>query len=234
MSLIKGVGYLMPAGEYTYDVYLIDPGVIILSNVENNVGIKMDKKLGPNWKKGLGKMHSTDHASALFKLWERGQRGISTNGVLQNDGRGYDGNPTVNEITESHRGVLSRTLETAHNALQGEYGYGVLPFDGVNTPRLGWSVSTWRYALDKGIHKDRDLVWKTAAYKQLELIEAGIVPGWVKDQSGDWGPSRKKTSVYIENAIKPQENDVMAYTKEVEAILNDIDNLRAKVLALTK
>lgn len=201
MEKKRGVGYIMPFGEVTFDGWPIDPGVVIPDNWPSLPKAQLDKlmhaKFGPTWrrgKSGVSTYHSSDAAAAAREAWERAQRGIDATGILVNGGSGYDGNPTENEVMEIHRGVRTPIWEFALRVAPGSPGYGVEPFDTSNDPvahaRQQWSTEQWRTALTNpsGMYfklpqEDKDLM-----LAQLDVIEAGAKPGWSKNKAGKWFP----------------------------------------------
>lgn len=188
----QGVGYLVPAGDRTRSGHLIPrtnegrPAV----EIDAPRGSEKEREqlaalLGPNWQSGEGEMHSSDHYAALRTLWERGQRGETTGSLLIDDGRGFDGIPTVAEVRASHAGVMSRTLEAAKAPLPGEPGYGDTP---LTAPEKGWDTEQWRVSCskaDKGIYAN-DARQCAQILAECDLIERGEAVGWAKNRAGKW------------------------------------------------
>lgn len=190
--LKRGVGFVIPQGIGGGDGFRFDLSVQIPAPGEASAAEIRDcmaKRFGPKWEKGLGIMHSTDHQAALAKLWERAQRhGVSTDGILHDDGDGYDGVPTPTEVTTSHRWLQpkpSPALAAAHTILPFEYGYGRTPFDAPSR-MAGWPTSTWVFAVEGGALRTQPSAIKKLILDQCRLIETGTVSGWAQDYRGLW------------------------------------------------
>lgn len=196
MNLKNGVGLLYPAGIRGGDGYVFDLKVEIPAPGEakpEEIRACMLKRFGPQWERGLGIMHSTDHNAALVKLWTRSsQHGVSTNGILDADGFGYTGVPTPTEIETSHRWMQptpSPVLEAAHTILPFEYGYGRTPFDAASR-QSGWPTETWKFAVQYGVLRSQPADIKKIILEQCKLIESGAVKGWSQDYRGLWKRNR--------------------------------------------
>lgn len=175
---LSGVGYITPENEVTASGFKIDTSVSIPTTPGEAQRQAMAKRYGPEWEQGAKNLHSSDHDAALRKLWYRGQAGVGTGGLLKNDGKDHDGNPTIEEVYDSYFGTKGLVLETAHTVLPGEYGYGSTPLSPSPRQEL-WTTGFWRiYVGQWGAGRHLPKAMKAEIIRQCDLIESGVIPGW--------------------------------------------------------
>lgn len=184
-ELKHGVGYVMPMGERTRSGHLIPRGWTVPADNDPDIAAKMATGLGDDWgrgRPGSGAWHTTDIESGLRTMHERAARGIPSGGFLDNEGAGYDGNPTDTEILLAHRGVIgsAAVMAAVTRSLPGEDGHWATPLN--PGPFAGWSTEMWRASATEGRLRHN----AAKILEQVQRIENGEIGGWHSSPTGWW------------------------------------------------